>query len=352
MFTKQLSLFELPEDENKKQSTIQRENLTQYDRIIIAFSGGKDSLATLLLLLELGFGSKLELWHHSIDGASDDPNFFDWHITEGYCQAIALYFEIPLYFSYREGGFKREMMRDNQATAPVWYQSKDHTWHSTGGKGKPNTRLKFPMPTASLQTRWCSSYLKISVMDTAIRNQARFSEGKTLVITGERAEESAARAKYRDFEPHRTNSKTRHIDHWRPVLRWDREKVWKIIKKHGIIPHPAYYLGFSRTSCRNCIFLQKDDLSTLQILNSDQLEEIASLEQKFNSTIAYDQQRAKNGLPQLNVVDRAKQGKARNVDSAWAELAWSNTWDIAIAVSSGDWELPLGAYGCLDSGSP
>ncbi len=352
MFTKQLSLFELPEEENKKQLPIQPDDLGQYDRIIIAFSSGKDSLATLLLLLELGHASKLELWHHSIDGASNEPNFFDWHITEAYCRAISQYFEIPLYFSYREGGFKREMMRDNEATAPVWYQSEDYTWHSTGGKGKLNTRLKFPMPTASLQTRWCSSYLKISVMDTAIRNQKRFLEGKTLIITGERAEESAARAKYLDFEPHRTSSKTRQIDHWRPVLRWDREKVWKIIKKHGIVPHPAYYLGFSRTSCRNCIFLQKDDLSTLQMLNSDQLEEIASLEQQFNSTIAYDKQRAKQGLPQMNVVERAKQGKARNVDSAWAKLAWSKTWDIPIAVSSEDWELPLGAYGCLDSGSP
>lgn len=292
MFAKQLSLFELPEDENQAHLPIQPETLDEYDRIIIAFSGGKDSLATLLLLLELGQASKLELWHHLIDGAPDEPNFFDWHITEAYCREIALYFEIPLYFSYREGGFKREMMRDNQATAPVWYQLKDQSWQSTGGKGKANTRLKFPMPTASLQTRWCSSYLKISVMDSAIRNQERFNKGKTLVITGERAEESAARAKYRDFEPHRTNSKSRQIDHWRPVLRWDRERIWGIIKKHGIVPHPAYYLGFSRTSCRNCIFLQRDDLSTLHSIKPHHLEGIASLEKKFGSTIAYDKQRA------------------------------------------------------------
>ena len=40
-------------------------DINSYDHYIIAFSGGKDSLACLLHLLELGVDrSKVELWHH------------------------------------------------------------------------------------------------------------------------------------------------------------------------------------------------------------------------------------------------------------------------------------------------
>lgn len=352
MIAEQLELFELFDEKKTQQPKFNLSNLPDYDRIILAFSGGKDSLAALLFLLELGCTSKIELWHHLVDGDKNAPNFFDWHCTHDYCLKLAQYLGLPIYFSYREGGFKGEMLRENQSTGRVWFELPDGTLQATGGKGKPNTRKKFPMPTASLQTRWCSSYLKISVMDTAIRNQERFNDGKTLVITGERREESAARAKYLEFEPHRTNSKMRLVDHWRPVIEWKREEIWRIIQKHGIIPHPAYYLGFSRTSCRNCIFLQQDDLSTLYSLNPKQLEEIANYEESFGYTIGYDKQREKKGLPQLTVVDKARQGTPRKVDLKWVKAAWSKTWDLPLSVSPDDWELPIGAYSRLDSGSP
>jgi predicted phosphoadenosine phosphosulfate sulfurtransferase len=42
-----------------------------YNNIVIAFSGGKDSLACLLHILEQGADkNKIELWHHLIDGRS------------------------------------------------------------------------------------------------------------------------------------------------------------------------------------------------------------------------------------------------------------------------------------------
>jgi hypothetical protein len=43
--------------------------LEEYDRIVVLLSGGKDSVACLYKLLELGVPrEKIECWHHNIDG--------------------------------------------------------------------------------------------------------------------------------------------------------------------------------------------------------------------------------------------------------------------------------------------
>ena len=80
-------------------------DLSLYDRFIVAFSGGKDSLACLLMLLDMGVPRHaIELWHHSIDGNSEP--FMDWPITASYCETVAKAIGVPLYFSWRIGGFR------------------------------------------------------------------------------------------------------------------------------------------------------------------------------------------------------------------------------------------------------
>lgn len=44
-------------------------SLANYDRILVAFSGGEDPLAYLLHLLDLGVSpDRIELHHHDVDG--------------------------------------------------------------------------------------------------------------------------------------------------------------------------------------------------------------------------------------------------------------------------------------------
>jgi tRNA(Ile)-lysidine synthase TilS/MesJ len=84
------------------------ENYLDYDLYVIAFSGGKDSLACLLHLLELGIPkSKIELWHHRIDGTESDL-LFDWVCTDDYIKKIGEAMQIPAYFSWREGGLEKK----------------------------------------------------------------------------------------------------------------------------------------------------------------------------------------------------------------------------------------------------
>jgi len=60
-------------------------DLASYDVIIVAFSGGKDSAACVLHLLDLGVPKhKIELWHHLVDGR-EGSTLMDWPCTEAYC---------------------------------------------------------------------------------------------------------------------------------------------------------------------------------------------------------------------------------------------------------------------------
>ncbi|WP_346773602.1 hypothetical protein [Sphingomonas sp. ABOLF] len=189
-------------------------DLRAYRRIVVAFSGGKDSLAALLHLLAIGVPAHaIELHHHDVDGHG--PSFMDWPCTPGYVRAIAAHLGLPLYFSWREGGFARELDRSAAPTAPIRFETPDGIGIA-GGNGPAGTRGIFPQTAADLRVRWCSPSLKIDVLAAAIRNQARFLDGSTLVVTGERRGKPGARplrlvraAPHRDRDPRRRPLATR-----------------------------------------------------------------------------------------------------------------------------------------------
>ena len=312
------------------------EQLEEYDTIIIAFSGGKDSTASFLDILDTGIDKdKIELWHHDIDGRAE--KFMDWHITPSYCQKFAKAFNVKLYFSWKEGGFSREMLRNNTPTAPTWFETPDGI-KQAGGKGKGNTRLKFPQVSANLSVRWCSAYLKIDVCSMAIRNQERFDGKKVLLVSGERAEESSGRAKYAEFEPDRADNrdgkKKRHVDRYRNVHKWTEQEVWDIIEQHNIRVHPAYYIGWGRVSCASCIFGSKDQWATLYKIDRKHVEQIILYEKQFDLTI----NRTKS-VPEL-----IQEGiPYDDINEDVVKLALSDNYDEDIIIE--DWELPNGAFG-------
>jgi 3'-phosphoadenosine 5'-phosphosulfate sulfotransferase (PAPS reductase)/FAD synthetase len=335
-------------------------DLYSYDKYIVYFSGGKDSTACLLRLLQLGVTcDKIELWHHCVDG-KEGSTLMDWCITEDYCRKFAAAFNIPIYYSWKEGGFEKEMLRENSQTAPIWSEvpNEDGTvsvrMMTDGHLSNHSTRRKFPQLAATLSERWCSSYLKVDVGATSIRNQERFRGLKVLTISGERGEESAARSKYNEFEIDRADCRlviddsipadkkelgrrqrhpNRHVDRWRPIKNMTSVEIWDLIGLYRIVAHPAYYLGFGRVSCAICIFLSANQAASLQQIMPSRLAKVSNYEDEFGYTI-----KRKGG----NILALAAKGTPYDMDMGLAEMANSEIYTGEIFTER--WKVPAGAF--------
>ena len=309
------------------------EDIETFDHIIVAFSGGKDSLACFLHLLELGVPkAKIELWHHLVDGR-EGSTLMDWPCTEDYCRQVAFAFEVPIYYSWKQGGFEREMLRHETKTAPMSYETPEGVRSSGGVRGNPGVREMFPQVSADLAIRWCSAYLKVNVCSAAIANQSRFTGKRTLLITGERAEESSARAKYKEGELHRTSGQKRFVLQWRPVIQWKRQQVWDLIGKYRVNPHPAYRLGWGRVSCMKCIFGSVNQWASVKQLDPDGFKRIFDYEMKFGKTI----NRTKS------VDAQAYNGHAYTMIYDDRKAALSHSFDEPVFLDN--WAFPAGAFG-------
>lgn len=316
-----------------------------FSKILVAFSGGKDSLACVLQLLEMGIDkSFIELHHHDIDGREGGAMKMDWPITPDYCRRVALELGLPIYFSWREGGFEREMNRKDAPTAPVHFENPDQTVKVVGGKGPKNTRGVFPQVSANLSVRWCSSALKIDVMRRLISNSPRFDGVYTLVVTGERGEESPNRARYREFEEYKIlSTKKRSVWSWRPVLKWSEQQVWDLIKKYGIRPHPAYELGWGRLSCMTCIFGSNNQWASIREHFPEQFNAVAQAEFESGKTIKRN----------MSVSDAADKGSCYQIRRDYAtqralvDLCRQEKWPGSVPIKWNPeyWEMPAGAFG-------
>jgi 3'-phosphoadenosine 5'-phosphosulfate sulfotransferase (PAPS reductase)/FAD synthetase len=316
-------------------------DLFSYDKYIVSFSGGKDSTALLLFLIDNKVDkSKIELWHQEIDGRGE--NFFDWEVTPDYCKKLAEAFGVSVFFQWKDGGFKREMLRCNERTAKIFYECPDNTIHSVGGeKGKYSTRLKFPQPSPNLNVRWCSSYLKIDVCAAAIRNQERFNGLRTLVLSGERGEESKQRAGYAILEPDKSDLRygkkiVRYVDRYRPIRDWTERRIWDLLEKYRVKPHPCYFMGFGRCSCKFCIFGNANQFASAACISHQNFSQLVKFEKEFGYTLKRDTDLStliKKGVPY------------RDITPELARLATSYQYNSDIFIPyTQQWELPAGAF--------
>ena len=171
--------------------------LEEYDLIVVLISGGKDSVACYLKLIELGVPKeKIEFWHHDIDGGHPTRRM-DWKCTQNYVKALADAEGVKLRVSYRVNGFFGELYWIGASEPIEWIdpdtgeirQCKLSSNYLKCRELKEQAteemeellkqygyRMKFPAKTGDLSRRWCSAYLKICVADTVVSNLDRLGE--------------------------------------------------------------------------------------------------------------------------------------------------------------------------------
>ncbi|ELY1753838.1 TPA: phosphoadenosine phosphosulfate reductase family protein [Acinetobacter baumannii] len=319
-------------------------DLDIYDLIIVSMSGGKDSIASLLYLIEKGVDmSKVELWHNLVDGKSEP--FMDWLFMDSYNKQLAKAFNLPIYNSWLMHGFEGEMLKNNSISHEYEIETPSGNIIIPRKRAKAGTRLRFPQQSADLRIRWCSSALKIEVGRRALSNQERFNNSKVLFVTGERREESPNRAKYFQLETHfcdnRNGKKGRLIDAYRPVLDFTERQVWEILERQNVAAPIPYRLGWSRSSCMTCIYNSPKVWATIKHYFPNRIDRIFKYEEQFATTIS---------RKKINVINISEGIQPFNINDLVA-LDQAMRKEYTLPIFTKNWELPMGAFNKEGCGS-
>lgn len=309
--------------------------LEDYDMYVVLFSGGKDSTACFLTLLEKfgicrnphytgasgekrfldphGVLNKIELWHHCLDKGSN--RVMDWKCTENYVKAFADYFGVKLRISYRVGGFYSELYRIG-SSMPICWEDPDSGVTFTCKKTRNQIasdeirnstilseeqkivalkeygyRHKFPAKTGvgPKGGRWCSSALKMEVSTSVFSNFEGVQGKRILLISGERRAESANRSLYNEMEKDVKSSAPirygREVTRWRMVVDYTEKDVWNKFVLWGVEPPAVYKIGWSRFSCCFCIYSNCSHWKGLSELYPEEFQALCKDEEILHFTL-------------------------------------------------------------------
>ena len=110
------------------------------------------------------------------------------------------------------------------------------------------------------------------------------------------------------------------------------------MRRHRVMPAPAYRLGFGRLSCLCCIFGSADQWATVRWLAPELFARIAAYESRFGCTIQH-------GRNVVELADRGRPFAAALAQPDLARQAMQPGWDRPVLVPLRQWTLPAGATG-------
>ena len=237
-------------------------------KVIVTFSGGKDSLAALLWTRE--------------------------HITKNFTTVFCdTGWEHPLTYEYIN------RIADKLHLDLVTLKSKKYD----GMVDLARQKKRWP----SSYARFCIESLKTIPMIDYILDVV---QDHMLLIQGIRGAESSARAKMQAqctyfkyyFEPYgydKSGKPKKHTyrgkevrafrekfadDLLRPVFDWSAQQVIDYILDAGLEPNSLYRMGYKRVGCWPCVMANKRDILNIARQAPERIDEIAGLEKELHST--------------------------------------------------------------------
>lgn len=230
---------------------------------IVAFSGGKDSVATWLYLSRVLELPRIVCTFADTGHESDQ--------TYGYLDSLVREHGLPL---VKIEPILADMGADLNPTAccerlglPATPQS---LLESLTMERLAVLKRRFP----GKQSRFCTTILKLRPMLRWMRKNCDTAD--TIRVTGERAAESAARAAKPEYEDDRLFG----FPIWRPIHQWCWANVFAIHVRYGVPPNPLYMRGCSRVGCYPCIFANKRELAAMSRHDPEAFDRLGAMERR------------------------------------------------------------------------
>jgi 3'-phosphoadenosine 5'-phosphosulfate sulfotransferase (PAPS reductase)/FAD synthetase len=220
-------------------------------------SGGKDSQAMLIRLLEIIPRKQLVVMHASLGDV-------EWPGALEHAQRQADEAGLPFVVA---------------KAVKTFFEMVEHRYKVRPGPNSPC------WPSAS--NRQCTSDLKRGPIEREVRRYAR-ENGFTKIVScmGIRAQESAGRAKQIAFRKNERGSVAgRDWFEWLPIHEIRTDEVFATIAGAGQKPHPAYAQGNDRLSCVFCIMGSRNDLRNGARLNPELFARYVEIEERTGYTM-------------------------------------------------------------------
>lgn len=135
-----------------------------------------------------------------------------------------------------------------------------------------------------------------------------FRHSETVNANGIRAEESNARAAMKEWEW----SSDLDTETWRPLIAWTLQNVIDIHARHGLKPNPLYMLGATRVGCWPCINAKKSEIKIIAETDPARIALVAQLEMEVSQ---------RRGAPRAFFNGKTSRGSVAPIEdvAAWAK---------------------------------
>jgi 3'-phosphoadenosine 5'-phosphosulfate sulfotransferase (PAPS reductase)/FAD synthetase len=267
-------------------------DLSSYDVILLNTSGGKDSMAAMITVVELATRQGVQ---DRIVAVHCDLGDMEWQGTLELAREHAESF-----------GLRFEVVRNRNHVDLLARIEKRGKWPDAGN-------------------RYCTSEFKtgqVKRLATQLVQEFRDSECprirdrlsqhagqvRILNVLGLRADESPARRKrpsFQHYEPKTgwSNGK-RWVDEWLPIHDWGVDEVWGAIRQSGLRAHFAYDIGMPRLSCAFCVFASKPALILAAQHNPELAQRYVNAEARMGHTFRH----------KLSIAEVVEEAKTASVD--------------------------------------
>lgn len=237
--------------------------LASYHYIVVSSSAGKDSQASLDILVDLATSAGLR---DRLVVAHCDLGRVEWQGTRELAERQAAHYGVRFEVVRRDQDLLDQVASKGKwpGMGPTQYCTADH---KTSQVAKLFTRLADEHRLVAGPKAHC----------------------RILDVQGIRAQESAKRAsRVPFFRNTRVSNSVKTVDTWYPIFQWTLDQVWARIKASGVAHHPAYDLGMKRLSCVFCIYADAHSLEIAGRHNPALLDAYCAVEEKIGHSFKAD----------------------------------------------------------------